>query len=457
MARRIGRRTAIASGATGLASLAGCLDVLGDGGGPPGSDGGGQGWTIKLGVLAPQTGSLETIGPDVADAVRLVKRQIDVAPNDFSVDLSVKDTESDPETAVTRAQELVDDGYQAIVGPGSGEESTAVVEDVLVPEGVVAISPLTATSLGDVDDEDLMFSTAPRASHLGTALSRPIAIAGTKSVSVIHTANRYGTGIGTLADEELTTRGIDVPSVVAIEDLEADSYVSVLEEALADDPDSLVAAVDPAVGVQLLKDFYSEFEGKPVFLTDRLRLPTLPSQVASDMEAARVVSLKPRWARGRVGSDDGGANESQNGTGRDTETATGEDAELLTPFLPAFRTAFERIPTIQAAQSFDAAAVLALAAVRTGQDSYGGAEISGRVRQVANAQDNFTGVRLFSYDDYWEGLSVISEGVRNNYIGASGAIEFDPETGRLLTPLLHAVRFEPDRELGFEEIIPIPT
>jgi len=461
MVRRTRRRTVLASGAAGAASLAGCFGILDGGGGPPGQGGnsGDTGFTARIGVLAPQSGSLGTFGPEITDGTELVKRQVDVSPNDFSVELGIRDTASDPDTAVSAAEELVSEGYQAIVGPGSGEAVEAVVNEVAVPEQVVTISPLAATGLSELDDDDLAFATAPRAAGQGVAISRPIARARTESASIVFSENDYGRGLGTRIGEEIETRGIDVPARVGIEDLEASSYVSVLEEAMADNPGSLIVATDPVTGIQVLSDFYAEFETRPVFLTDRLRLPSLPSEVDSEMPDARVISLRPNWRRGRgSGGDDGTETNGTDGDGQDGEpTATGEDAELLTEFLPAFRTAYERVPTIQAAQGFDAAATLVLATIRIGEDDYDGAEIKGAVRAVTNTQDQYTGVLAFDSGRYWEGLSEIADGVRNNFTGAASDVQLDPGTGQLVSPTLQSSRFAPDSELGLEETLPIPT
>jgi len=410
-------------------------------------------------VLAQETGSLGTFGREVADAADLVKRQVDVSPNEFSVELATEDTESDPDSAVEAAQSLVDDGYQVIVGPGSGEEADAVTREVLTSEGVTAISPLAAAGLSEIEDGDKLFSTAPRANEQGVAISRPIAIARTESAAIVFSDNDYGRSVGTRAKEEIETRGIDVTAEVVIEDLEADSYTSILEEALADDPGSLIVATDPVTGIQALTDFYADFEARPVFLSDRLRIPSLPSDVDSDMPDARVISLRPNWLRGRGSEEDGGEGNGTDGNGTDGEgqTATGEDAELLTEFLPAFRTAYERVPTVQAAQAFDATAVAVLAAIRAGEDNYDGDAISGAVRAVTNEQEQYTGVRGFDSGRYWEGLDVISDGVRNSYTGAASDVQFDPEIGYLVSPTLQSSRFAPDSELGIEETLPIPT
>lgn len=454
MKNRPKRRDLLTAAGVGLAGLAGCSDLIGGGNNrdiPGDAENQSEGWEVKLGVLAPQSGSLETFGDEFTNVVELVERQLAASAGGFTLDTAVRDTESDPDTAASAAQELVDEGYQALVGPGSGEVAATVAEEVLVPESVPTVSPLAATGITELDDEDFLFSTTVRASAISQSLSRPIATAGTNSASIVHTANGYGTTIADSVSEGLELRGIDVPAQVGIEDFEASSYTSVLEEAMADDPESLVVAADPVTGTQLLKDFYAEYESRPVFLTDRLRLPDLPSQVDSDMADVRAISQRPRWEY----SERQAPETTVEGTA--DATAVGEDADLLQPFHKAYQTAFEEFPTIQAAQTFDATVVLALASIGAGEGNYSGDVIQDRIRNVSNEQTAYDGVRLFGQHNYWEGTSVIADGVRNNYIGAAGDVEFDTGTGQQKSPYLQAVKFAPETDSGFEETLSIPT
>ena len=451
MKRLIGRRDFLAGGTALLAGLAGCNS----GGGNPFEDGNGNAnpnpdadRSVKIGVLAPQSGSLETFGPEVVDAVNLVKRQLEASEASITLDLSIHDTESDPETAVSAAQQLADDGYEAIVGPDSGEAANRIIEDVLNPESLVALSPLAADHDNNLDGEGRMFANAPTGGTMGTAISRPIAVSRVSSMAIVHSDNQYGRSIATRTNEDSSVRGIDVTAQVAIEDLEADSYTGKLEEAMADDPEAVVFATDPVTGSQLVQDYYSNHEPRTMFLTDRLRLPDLVSDVEGELDELRVVSLRPAWTNRRGGNSDD--------TGDETPGES-SDAAVVDHFDRAFEAAYDRFPTIQAAQAFDATAILLLAAVKAGEDSYDGDSIRDEILNVSNQRANLENARTFGQDNHWEGISPIRDGVLNNYDGASNDIDFVRATGQLDSPLLHAAKFAPDRKGGFEQTLPIQT
>lgn len=429
---------------------------MGDGG-----DGGGGnqvGWPLKLGVLAPLSGDLETFGPDIRDTAKLVKKQVKDGSG-FSVDLTVKDTKTDPATAATAAKELADDGCQAIVGPGSSESFVKVAQDVLLDESVVAASPLAAAPEAiTFEDDGLMFTTCPRAVTLGQAVARPMSLDGTKSASIVRADNHYGNSLADEAKVAMKTRGIEAAKDVTISETGKDSYTSIVKQAMDADPGALVVATGPVTGTQVLKDYYKDYGEKPVYLPDQLRLRDLPSQVDSDMTSARVVALKPRWNRGQIGGDGGSAGNQSSGNQTDGGSG-GEnpDSPVLTSFFDAFVEEYDRMPTVQAGQAFDASVILLLAAAAAGQDSYDGRTIKQKVRTITNEQSGYSGVRTYSGEDYWQGLKGISEGLRNNYSGATGKVEFDRDNGYLIELLLTSLQFAPDKKSGFEEIIPIPT
>lgn len=441
---RIGRRTFIAGGTTGIAGLAGCM---GGSEAPWEGEGGGDGWTINVGVLAPQSGALERFADEVEDAVGLVERQFEsITEPDYDLDVSIRDTESRPEVAAEAGQELVDDGYEIIVGPGTRDSLVALTEEVLEPESALACSPLAAADLTDIDNAGEFYITAARTRTIARGLERPIAMNRVESVSIVHSSSPYGTNIAEWLAGGLSDRGIEVQESVAVEGSDPDT--SALEEAVGDDPEGVVFACDPDSGVPLLDAYYDEFDPGYTFLPDRLRLADLPSEIDAGMDEASVVSLKPGWEQ--VGIRDTGDEDVE-------DEVEVEDDDRLDWFDEAFEAEYDRHPSIQAAQTFDATLVLVLGAIAAGEDEYGGSEIAERIPGVVNPQTQYEGVRTFSSDTYWEGLTEIEDGVRNNYTGATGNIDFDTNTGLRSGLTLHAVAFAPDTDSGFEETHPIPT
>lgn len=444
---RIDRRSFLAGGATGIAGLAGCMGGSEAPWEESGGGGDGDGWTINVGVLAPQSGSLETFAGEIEDGVELVGRQFEsITEPNYDLDVSVRDAGTDPETAVEAGQDLVDDGYQLLVGPGTSESLAALSEEVLEPESALAVSPLAAADLTEIDNSGEFYVTSARTRTIARGLERPIAMNRVESVSIVHSSSPYGTNIAEGLDGGLSDRGIEILETLEVEGDDPDT--SVLEDAVADDPGGVVFACDPAAGVSLLETYYAEYDPGYTFLPDRLRLADLPATIDDEMADASVVSLKPGWEQ--VGIRD----TSEEDVEDEVEV---EDDDRLDWFDGAFEAEYDRHPSIQAAQAYDATLVMVLGAIAAGEDEYGGAEVSERIPGVVNSQTQYEGVRTFSSNSYWEGLTEIADGVRNNYSGATGNIDFDTNTGLRTGFTLHAVAFTPDSDSGFEETHPIPT
>lgn len=458
MVGRQSRRSVLSAGGAGLAALlAGCI---GDSDPPWEGEGNDvEGWEVRIGMLAPETGPLETLGQELVDGARLVERQLDAADEiGHTLDLEVRDTEADPDTAVTAAQELADDGYEALIGPGTSESAEAVVQEVVVPEELVVMNPLAATALLDISDDGRFYSTAPRGRRLARAIARPLATERILSVGMIVEDNQYGDHIADLTAEELDPRGGDVLSTQKLPGDQTDGLDTVFEQAFEDDIDGIVIGTGPELGQRLLETFYAgDYPDIHLFLGDRLRLPWLPEVVDDPMENARVVSLRPTWhvPRHSPATDEDDENDTDEET--DDQTLEVDDSPaVLDNFFHAFESEYERLPTIQAAQAFDATVLLLFASLFTGEDFYDGTEIRGNIRNISNTQDGVPGVRNNGWDDWWEGVDAIADGVHNNYLGASSDCQFF-ETGELDSPTFHAATFAPDHEFGFEELIQIPT
>ena len=442
---RIDRRAFLATGAAGIAGLAGCL---GNSSAPWDEGERGDGWTVNVGVLVPQSGALEAFAEEIEDGVRLVERQFEsITDPDYSLDVTVRDSGTDPGTAVDAGQELVDEGNQIIVGPGTSESLAALTEEVLVPESALACSPLASANLTAIDNPGRFFITAPRTRTLVRALERPIALNQVQSVGIVHSPSPYGVNIADGIVEGLRDRGIDVHANESIEDDESPG--AVLDTVTADDPDGLIVACDPSSGIPLLEAYYTEFEPGYTFLPDRLRFRDLPERFGVDMADATVVSHKPGW-------EQVGLRETVDPDEIEEEVEIDDD-DRLDWFDEAFEAEYDRHPSIQAAQAFDATVVMVLGAIAAGEENYDGDVIAERIPEVVNPQSQYEGVRGFSSNDYWEGIGEIADGIRNNYTGASGGFVFDSNTGLRGQATLHAVRFAPETASGFEETLPIHT
>ncbi|WP_253738695.1 ABC transporter substrate-binding protein [Halohasta salina] len=125
-----------------------------------------------VGVLMPETGDLGPLGGPIRDGALLAADQINAADINVTVDTQVEDTQTNPQAGISGANALVNAGYGAVVGPASSNVNLQVADQVLIPSGVVGISPSsTDPDVTDLDDDGYIFRTCPSDVLQGPALA----------------------------------------------------------------------------------------------------------------------------------------------------------------------------------------------------------------------------------------------------------------------------------------------
>lgn len=379
--RRSFLKTTGAAGVVGLTGLAGCS----------GGGGGGSGRTVKLGLLLPETGDLGSLGKPMRDAGQLAATIATDADAGITVDTQVEDTQTNPSQGVSGANSLVNAGYPMVNGPASSGVNLPVCKQVFIPNNVIGSSPSsTAPSVTSLDDNDLIFRTAPSDALQGQVLAQ-IAYEkqGDRTASTMFVNNDYGQQLSEAFVSSFEEKGGTVQQTVSFEKGQS-SYTSRLQRALAGNPDALVVVGYPESGVQLFKDYYSNFSGEHnVLLTDGMAEASLPSKVGNPMNNAKGSAPLPS----------GPANDY---------------------FSKQYEDEYGSAPTVFTPHSFDSAMVLILANAHAGAND--GAKIKESIRMVANPADGATEVGPSNIAD---GISAALDGNRVNYVGASSAVDFD--------------------------------
>jgi ABC-type branched-subunit amino acid transport system substrate-binding protein len=195
MIRRRTLASLMAVGAVAVAAIvAGCADA----------DHGGRGVVgdLKVGVLAPLTGRLSQSGRAGAAAADLAASRVNAAAEEAGILLSLslveEDTRSDPRAAQEAASTLIEgQGVSAIVGPWAGELAPTA-EHVTVAAGVPMVSPSsTSPAVSGLDDDGLVFRTAPSDALQGQVLAQLVADALGEDASVVtaHRDDSYGAAV----------------------------------------------------------------------------------------------------------------------------------------------------------------------------------------------------------------------------------------------------------------------
>lgn len=96
----------------------------------------------RVGLLVPISGPWVK-GPVWRQAAQMAIDEINAQGGvlDRSFELLVADTETVPRIAVEGARALVEDGVVAVIGAGASSSSIMAAEQVLIPAGVLRISP----------------------------------------------------------------------------------------------------------------------------------------------------------------------------------------------------------------------------------------------------------------------------------------------------------------------------
>ncbi len=157
--------------------------------------------TVKIGVLLGLTGPIESLTPAMAAAAELAISEASDS-GQFLGGTSIEavrgdSTCVDAAAATAAAEKLVNtDNVAAIMGADCSGVTTAVANQVAVPNGIVMISPsATSPALSTLDDNGLFFRTAPSDERQGQVLAEVVMSRGISSVAISYTNNDYGKGL----------------------------------------------------------------------------------------------------------------------------------------------------------------------------------------------------------------------------------------------------------------------
>ena len=387
MTQNLDRRSVVkAIGVAGIAGVAGCTG--GGDGGDSGDGGSMDGRTLKQGVLLPLTGDLGSLGKPIRDGAILPQAQLE-GETQFTIDIEEQDTETNPQAGIQGANTLVNNGYPAITGTASSGVNLQVTREVLIPNSTVGCSPSsTSPDVTTLEDDDYVFRTAPSDALQGQVIAQVGSEQlGNTSAVTMYVNNSYGQALSQSFAEAFDERDGTVTQQVAFQK-EQSSYSAQLETALGDSPDMMVVIGYPASGIQLFRDYYSQYDsGQDIVVTDGLIENDLPDNVDNDM--ANVTGTAPK------------------------ASGPGSDA-----FSSLYNDEYGRDPGVFNAQAYDATAISLLANVYAGEND--GEAVRDSFRQAANPEGE-----TFGPESLADAIAAAAAGDAINYQGASSACNFD--------------------------------
>jgi len=183
---------------------------------------------IKIGIILGFTGPIESLTPAMADAAELALAE---ASNSGSflegqklVPVRADSTCIDSAAASSAAERLITaDGVAAIVGADCSGVTTAIANNVAVPNGVVMVSPsATSPALSTINDKGYFHRTAPSDARQGQVLADVLGSRGITEVAVTYTNNDYGKGLAESFSNAFKSQGGKISISAAHEDGKAD-------------------------------------------------------------------------------------------------------------------------------------------------------------------------------------------------------------------------------------------
>lgn len=343
----------------------------------------------KVGVILGFSGPLESITPAMgASAEFALKEATDSGKLPGGLTLTPVRGDStciDAAAATTAATTLVtSEGVVAIMGADCSGVTTAIANNVAVPNGVVMVSPsATSPALSTIDDQGYFFRTAPSDARQGEVLAAVIKEKGVDTIAITYTNNDYGKGFADALTAAYEGLGGTVAISAAHEDGKADygAEVGALEGSGA--PALVVLGYVDQGGVGIVRASVDNDAFGQYFFGDGMYGQSLIDALGADIDG-KVVGTLPGVA--------------------------GEAADKFA----ALARANGMDPTgTYVPESYDAGALIALSIAAAGGPDRTG--IRDRMLEVANAP----GEMIYA-GELAKGLELIAAGTDIDYQGATG-------------------------------------
>ncbi|MBI4782584.1 MAG: ABC transporter substrate-binding protein [Oscillatoriophycideae cyanobacterium NC_groundwater_1537_Pr4_S-0.65um_50_18] len=362
------------------------------------------GGALKLGTLLPITGDLAQYGTTMQDSADLLIQTVNACQGALGkpVELVSEDDQTSPTAGAAGMTKLVEvDKVAGVIGAAGSAVSMAAV-DIAVRNQVVQISPSSTspdfTARAQKGDfKGFWFRTAPPDTFQGDALAQLAKQQGFQNVAILAINNDYGNGLiqsfvpafkgqgGAVVNESSPTKYAP----------DATTFDSELSAAFSGEPDAVLLIAYPETGSLVLKAAFEQglLSGKTkILLSDGMKTDKL-AELVGKADGKFI-------AAGVVG------------------TAPGAGGPAIAQFTTAYKTQFKRDPNVYDPNTYDAAAVLVLAAEAAKANT--GAAVKDKIGEVANAPGE-------AVSDVCKALELVRQGQDIDYQGASGMIDFNAQ------------------------------
>ncbi len=354
--------------------------------------------TLRIGALAPASGTNAEKGDSVYNGVRLAVAQANAAGGILGkrVELVTGDDQSSKTVAPNVAANLIAKGVLGIVGNVQSSLTQEVLLKQTQPNGVVLISPASTSPIfsdpTQIDHGGWFFRTIANDALQGKALSAKARALGYQKLAVLYVNNTYGTGLASVLKRDFEGAGHAATLIPYPETSQPlPSYADILAPALAQSPDAVVLIGYPGEGSVILRDWIvgGQLPGLKWLFSEALRAESFVDNVSDKTRLEGSVGTAPHL--------EGAAYER---------------------FAQAYRSRFGEAPSLYAANAYDAAMLMFLALER-------GKEASRiALKENLHAVSDGSGEAVHA-GELEKALEVVRADRKINYEGASGPVDFD--------------------------------
>lgn len=342
---------------------------------------------VKIGVVLGYTGPIESLTPDMAMGAELAMSEVNEAGTFMGggktlVSVRADSTCIDSAAATAAAERIITaDKVAAIVGADCSGVTTAILQNVALPNGIVMVSPsATSPALSTVEDNDLFFRTAPSDARQGEVVADILMEKGYTSAAMSYVNNDYGKGLADSIQANFEAAGGEITISAAHEDGKGDYGAEVAALAQAGGDILIVAGYLDQGGKGIIQSSLDTGAFDVFYLPDGMIGDALPEAIGPDLNGS--IGDVP-------GTDSPGAAKFA-----DMATANGFAAG---PFAP---------------ESYDGAALIILAMQAAG--STDSQVFKAHMMDVANAP----GEKIYP-GELAKGIKFLRQGLSIDYVGAS--------------------------------------
>jgi branched-chain amino acid transport system substrate-binding protein len=193
--------------------------------------------TIKIGLMAPLTGSWASEGQEMKRNVELLASEQNARGGLLGkqIEVLIEDDGGDPRTAALAAQRLTTKGAVAVIGT-YGSAVTEATQSILDEAGVIQVANgSTAVRLTEKGLKDFL-RTCPRDDEQGRVAAATVEKLGVKKIAILHDSSAYSKGLADEINGILKAKKANVVFFDALTPKEQD-YSAILTKLRAAGPD----------------------------------------------------------------------------------------------------------------------------------------------------------------------------------------------------------------------------